>query len=94
MSERRLKEWEKLDPGGKLDTPGSSRNYHTGNWRNQIPILDKGKCDNCLTCVGFCPEDCIIVKDKKVSHVDYRYCKGCGICAKECPKGAFKMRRL
>jgi pyruvate ferredoxin oxidoreductase delta subunit len=36
--------------------------------------------------VQFCPENCIIL-DKKGARgtVDYDYCKGCGICAHECP---------
>ena len=24
---------------------------------------------------------------------DYRYCKGCGVCANECPADAIKMER-
>ncbi|MBU1178121.1 4Fe-4S binding protein [Patescibacteria group bacterium] len=86
------KKWEKLLPGGNLDQAGYSKEYHTGDWRNQIPIIDKSKCKNCLTCVGYCPEDCILVKEGKISHFDYKYCKGCGICAKECPTKAITMK--
>jgi pyruvate ferredoxin oxidoreductase delta subunit len=25
--------------------------------------------------------------------VDYRHCKGCGICAAECPKNAIEMKQ-
>jgi 2-oxoacid:acceptor oxidoreductase delta subunit (pyruvate/2-ketoisovalerate family) len=41
----------------------------------------------------FCPEPAIIVKDGKFVSFDYDYCKGCGICAKECPEkaGAIEM---
>jgi pyruvate ferredoxin oxidoreductase delta subunit len=27
----------------------------------------------------------VIVKDGKMVGIDYDYCKGCGICALECP---------
>jgi Pyruvate/2-oxoacid:ferredoxin oxidoreductase delta subunit len=30
------------------------------------------------------------MKNKKAS-IDYNYCKGCGICAKECPAKAIIM---
>jgi pyruvate ferredoxin oxidoreductase delta subunit len=33
----------------------------------------------------FCPDSAIIVEDAKVKGVDYDHCKGCGICARECP---------
>ncbi len=35
-----------------------------------------------------CPEGAI---DKKEMEIDLDYCKGCGICAAECPKGAIVM---
>jgi len=27
------------------------------------------------------------------ANVDYDYCKGCGICANECPANAIEMKR-
>jgi len=33
----------------------------------------------------YCPDSAIIVEDAKVKGVDYDHCKGCGICARECP---------
>ena len=40
--------------------------------------------------LGILPEGCI---DKSGDHleVDMDYCKGCGICATECPKECIKM---
>jgi Pyruvate/2-oxoacid:ferredoxin oxidoreductase delta subunit len=32
-----------------------------------------------------------IVRNEKGVEINYDYCKGCGICAKECPKQAIKM---
>ncbi|HHV30143.1 MAG TPA: 4Fe-4S binding protein, partial [Clostridium sp.] len=39
-----------------------------------------------------CPEGVIYKKDKLVD-IDYAFCKGCGICARVCPKKAIKMIR-
>ena len=35
--------------------------------------------------LGFCPDMAVIVEDGRVVGFDYKHCKGCGICAKECP---------
>jgi len=32
------------------------------------------------------------VKEKKMVGIDYRYCKGCGICAAECRFEAIEMK--
>jgi 2-oxoacid:acceptor oxidoreductase delta subunit (pyruvate/2-ketoisovalerate family) len=50
-----------------------------------------GNCFHCDNCYGYCP-DCAIRKSKDGSlEINYDYCKGCGICATECPCGAIKM---
>ena len=33
----------------------------------------------------YCPDEAVIVEDGKFIRFDYDYCKGCGICANECP---------
>jgi len=40
-------------------------------------------------CVVFCPEGCIDfgLTAKDLPDADPYYCKGCGICAHECPTG-------
>ena len=75
--------------GCVIKTPGSSKNNETGSWRTFKPILDKEKCIDCGNCILFCPEGCIT----KDYDIDYDYCKGCGICAEECPVKAIKMER-
>jgi Pyruvate/2-oxoacid:ferredoxin oxidoreductase delta subunit len=37
-----------------------------------------------------CPDGCVLVVDGEYV-ADYVYCKGCGICAHECPAGAIQM---
>ena len=45
-----------------------------------------GTCIECGNCETFCP-DFSVVSLKKAIEIDYTYCKGCGICARECPRG-------
>lgn len=45
-----------------------------------------GFCNDCDDCKTFCPDAAIIFKDG-VRRIDERYCKGCGICVQECPRG-------
>ncbi len=45
-----------------------------------------GRCIDCGTCELFCP-DFSIFAIKAGIEINYDYCKGCGICAKECPRG-------
>ncbi len=75
--------------GAVVRDPGSSVKNKTGSWRTFKPILDKEKCIDCGNCILFCPEGCIT----KDYDIDYDYCKGCGICAEECPVKAIKMER-
>ncbi|MBI2450156.1 MAG: FAD-dependent oxidoreductase [Candidatus Nealsonbacteria bacterium] len=52
-----------------------------------------GLCRECENCFNFCPEPAVkkTGNAKKPYIVDYDYCKGCGICAKECPRGVIVM---
>lgn len=76
--------WKKL-PLGDLLEAGTAKNFATGDWRTQRPVKDEKKCINCLNCWIWCPDSAIIVKEGKMVGIDYRYCKGCGICARVCP---------
>lgn len=77
--------WKELPIGGVIEKAGNAEKYETGSWRTNRPILDKSKCSSCLLCWIFCPDSSIIVKDGKVVGIDLEHCKGCGICAHECP---------
>ncbi len=83
--------WEKLPIGGVVDKPGNSTEVETGSWRALRPVVHLDKCIKCLLCWVFCPDDAIIRLDDDYVKVNYTYCKGCGICANECPTKAIDM---
>jgi adenylylsulfate reductase subunit B len=58
------------------------------------PIIDKGKCHYCGTCVDVCPLDVFYgSKHGELPVVSYpEECWMCGSCVLECPSGAVKLR--
>ncbi|MES9823871.1 MAG: NAD(P)-binding protein [Candidatus Thiodiazotropha endolucinida] len=51
-----------------------------------------GNCFECDNCYGVCPDNAITkLGPGKRFEFKYDYCKGCGMCAAECPCGAIKM---
>jgi pyruvate ferredoxin oxidoreductase delta subunit len=64
---------------------------HTGDWRFQVPVLDKETCRQCGWCQISCPVGCLQPGPDGYFHPDLTYCKGCGICAHECPAYAIRM---
>ena len=89
---KKKQDYKDIPMAGKITNAGSSLLNKTGSWRAFRPIHDKEKCINCMICYAFCPEEAILVEDGKVVGVNLDYCKGCGICAKECPVKAFSMK--
>ena len=52
-----------------------------------------GTCNECENCYVFCPDASVIKTEEVFSHqVDYDFCKGCGICFSECPRGAISLK--
>ncbi len=85
---------------------GSTKENKTGSWRTFKPVVDHDKCIACGKCEQVCPEGvCFAVKNlplhpsskegerKMYYENDLDYCKGCGICARECPVKAITMER-
>jgi len=79
------KGWKELPIGGVIPKGGTSHEYVTGGWRTFRPVLDREKCTNCLICWVYCPDSSILVDEGKHGGFDLQHCKGCGICAEECP---------
>ena len=55
--------------------------------------LSCGNCFSCDNCFGVCPDNAVLkLADPDEPYAfDLDYCKGCGICAAECPCGAIEM---
>lgn len=54
--------------------------------------LNCGACLECDNCWHFCPDAAVIKLGAGLRYrYDYEFCKGCGICAQECPSGHIHM---
>jgi 2-oxoacid:acceptor oxidoreductase delta subunit (pyruvate/2-ketoisovalerate family) len=85
------KGWKEIAPAGVCSKASSS--FLTGDWKTYKPIRDTSKCTICLTCVLFCPDGAIRWHPEKGDiEFNFEYCKGCGICANECPTKAIAMK--
>ncbi|KGM99714.1 MULTISPECIES: 4Fe-4S binding protein [Clostridium] len=76
--------WNEIPIGGQIVDAGNSEEFKTGDWRAMKPVWHEDKCKNCMFCWAVCPDMSIIVKDGKVTGIDYDHCKGCGVCTKQC----------
>ncbi len=82
-----LPSWRELDRGPVI-RGGSSREFLTGSWRQERPVLDLDRCIHCMFCWLYCPDSSILVADGRVTGIDFDHCKGCGVCAAVCPPKA------
>ena len=54
--------------------------------------LSCGNCFECDNCYGMCPDNAVIkLGPGQRYRFDLDFCKGCGLCARECPCGAIEM---
>lgn len=87
-----LADYKGMVIGSRVVEPGNSERFHTGDWRSMVPVVDKSICIDCLSCWVYCPDNCIIVESAQLVGFKTTHCKGCGICAKVCPKKAIAMK--
>lgn len=84
------KSWREIPMGGL--TWINSIEYKTGEWRSFRPIVDHNKCTRCMQCIIYCPDIAIKYKpDVNMIEINLDHCKGCGVCAEECPVHAITM---
>jgi pyruvate ferredoxin oxidoreductase delta subunit len=85
-----MKKWKELVPGAVILEAGSAAKFKTGSWRSFRPRWVEENCIQCLLCWLYCPDMAVFVEEGKMAGFNYDYCKGCGVCARECPgkKGA------
>lgn len=74
-----------------IAAPSRGAAGRTGLWRVERPVVDGSRCIRCLLCWLYCPEGAVVRREDDSVEVDYDYCKGCGICANECPVNAIRM---
>ena len=96
-----MKKTEKSKTGGcghitASSSPSKGEAGRTGDWRAKYPEIDYDKCTPaksrrhaCFICWSYCPD--AVISKTVPPVIDLEYCKGCGICAEECPAGAISM---
>ncbi|MDP2744037.1 MAG: 4Fe-4S binding protein [Dehalococcoidia bacterium] len=79
-----------------IASPSIGEAGRTGDWRTSRPVVEHEKClaeqkggKACFLCWLYCPE--AVIPRTIPIHIDLEYCKGCGICAVECPTDAIIM---
>lgn len=82
-----------------IQTPVEGEAGKTGTWSTLKPVIDLDKCipaktgkHACFNCWLYCPE--AVVSRTIPPEIDFRYCKGCGICMEECPVEAITMEEV
>ena len=83
--------WRELTVGCVVTEPGSAREYKTGDWKSQRPVVNKSQCIKCAVCYIYCPDAAISRQEDGYFAADADLCKGCGICHRECWFGAISM---
>lgn len=83
--------WRDIPWGGVIPQGGTAASFATGDWRTLRPLWSEEKCIHCHRCWVYCPDMAVISTEGKIQGMDYKFCKGCGICANVCPTHAIEM---
>ena len=59
-----------------------------------ISKVESEKCAACLCCVRACPYDVPHINEDSVAHIEEAMCRGCGMCAAECPGKAIELQHF
>ena len=94
MEDIRIEHFPPSDPAG-----GAKAKQGTWEWEQVLQEAERclscGTCNRCLQCVLFCPDASIRLDENETAvTVDLDHCKGCGICAYECPRGVITMETI
>lgn len=88
-------EWIELAPlpagtsAPAIRVPGTSAKMKTGLWRTERPVIDQDRCRKCWwNCATICPDSAIFLDEAGFPQIDYTHCKGCLVCAAQCPRHA------
>jgi len=73
-----------------IKASSSTKKNKISVWRVKKPVINKEKCVKCGTCYLLCPESAIRIDENGFPIIDYSVCKGCLICANECPVKCIK----
>jgi Pyruvate/2-oxoacid:ferredoxin oxidoreductase delta subunit len=88
----------RIEPATSLKSSPSGKDETSATLEDSAARDEAGRCFNCGTCVDcdtclvFCP-DLAIYCNEGSYLVRTDYCKGCGICAEECPRGVISMEK-
>lgn len=58
------------------------------------PVVSSEKCAACLTCVRTCPCGVPYIGEKGFAQIEPAICRGCGMCASECPGKAISLQQF
>lgn len=86
--EQKYTTWKELPP---IPISFPANFAQTGSWRTLRPVMIHDKCTKCGFCFLYCPEGTIQENSDGYYNINYTYCKGCGVCAHECPSKAIDM---
>ncbi len=63
--------------------------------RSALRCFSCGTCNYCYNCYFFCPEGVVSLDPlHRIRMVDLEHCKGCGTCAKVCPRSGVLMKEV